>query len=487
MVGACLLVSFGFGLVVLVQEFDRDRAGVQETLRRLIGRWVKTASADYLSRTTLVDWAAAWARARPEARDEARRDLQKALDQLGQEFERQAETTPGLDVVGLELTAGTDRLASWESRRADTSDSHRVGGIPVVPASPDSPAIVLAARYRVAPEIEEGLAGMQSSYRKLLLALLGLSGYSLVCFGYMVQHARLLRERVAREAARDATLDLADRMCHELGNIVFVLSNERGNLASHLDLFDRFLAEEPEAREFAADRAGLEAGQKARFERALGRELQDRGIDPRSELQVSAAMARDVCRQVEVAAHYIAATVHELDLYLKQSSLPPSPAPVQLSACVDDALALLRPRLETADARVSRPSIDPMLMADRRLLVHALINLLKNGYEAAVGAGRVPELGVEARVHGGKVQIDVTDNGPGVPPEVQPHLFEGQHSTKGPGRGKGLAIVRESVEVQGGSIPGIETGPGGTRVRLILARAVGPSPIEQRDASERKE
>ena len=64
----------------------------------------------------------------------------------------------------------------------------------------------------------------------------------------MILQARSLSERIVREAAQAAALDLADRTCHELGNGVFVLSNERKNLTSHLDLIDRFVAEEGPAR-----------------------------------------------------------------------------------------------------------------------------------------------------------------------------------------------------------------------------------------------
>ena len=186
--------------------------------------------------------------------------------------------------------------------------------------------------------------------------MLGLSGYSLLCLGYMVLHARSLRERAAREAAREATLDLADRTCHELGNVVFVLSNERSNLADHLDLVQRFVDEEPEVLAAAGRRAGLDPAQAERLRAALRREYAARGLDPEVELRDGVALARDVCRQIAVCSEYIALTVRELDGYLKQTALPVAPEPVAVSACLDDALALLGPRLEAAGAQVERPA-----------------------------------------------------------------------------------------------------------------------------------
>ena len=150
-------------------------------------------------------------------------------------------------------------------------------------------------------------------HRRLVLAVTGLSGYSLLCLAYMVIQARSLSERAAREAAQTATLDLADRTCHELGNVAFVVANERRNLASHIELLERFVAEEPGARASALRRAGIDPAAAARFDQAIAREYADRGIDPAFELRRSAAMARDVCRQIAVCSDYITLTVREVN------------------------------------------------------------------------------------------------------------------------------------------------------------------------------
>ena len=328
----------------------------------------------------------------------------------------------------------------------------------------------------------EAVDDVETSYHRLLLALLGLSGYSLLCLGYMALYARAQRERVAREAASAATLDLADRTCHELGNVAFVVSNERRNLASHIDLLERFVAEDGRAHAEAARRAGLDLAQAARFDQALRREYAGRGIDPEFEIRVSAAIARDVCRQIAVCSDYIALTVRELDGYLKRSTLPVAVAPIALGECVDDALALLAPRLEAAGARVVRPAADasppPRVLADRRLLIHALVNLIKNAVEASAsaagtGPGAAPVVTLTARVEGATAWLGVADDGPGIPPGELRKVFESGYSTKGNGRGLGLAIVRESVSTQGGTIE-VESRLGrGTEFRIGLPVAAG--------------
>ena len=92
------------------------------------------------------------------------------------------------------------------------------------------------------------------------------------------------------------------------------------------------------------------------------------------------------------------------------------------------------------------------MRGDRRLLVHALVNLLKNALEAASAAGRTPEITVSTRVEGSTVWLEVADNGPGITEAGLNRVFGEGYTTKGPGRGRGLAIVRESISVQRGEI-----------------------------------
>jgi hypothetical protein len=318
MIGLFSVLSFGFGLLVLAREYDRLRQTGRATMHRVIEGWVRTAPVDDLG-LTLVDYAALWRRCKAPERADRLERVRQALMSLGDDFDRQADRLPLIQVVTMVLTPrGGAPLVSWRGQPGrPLSPLELEDQISVLEAGP-GPGLVLAVRYRTTPEVERAALGLESSYRRLLLALLGLSGYSLLCLVYMVLHARTLRDRVAREAAREATLDLADRTCHELGNVVFVLSNERSNLADHLDLVQRFVDEEPEILAAAARRAGLETAQAERFRAALRREHAERGLDPEVELRGGVAIARDVCRQIAVCSEYIALTVRELDGYLKQ-------------------------------------------------------------------------------------------------------------------------------------------------------------------------
>lgn len=124
------------------------------------------------------------------------------------------------------------------------------------------------------------------------------------------------------------------------------------------------------------------------------------------------------------------------------------------------------------------PSLPPVL-GNRDLLIQALLNLIKNACEA------VPEeqgevilttrflQGIRLAVRGGGARVDlplmvsVQDNGPGIPEDIQAHLFDPFVTTKASGKGLGLALVAKIVDAHGGVIE-FDSEPGKTIFRLML-------------------
>jgi signal transduction histidine kinase/ligand-binding sensor domain-containing protein len=87
-------------------------------------------------------------------------------------------------------------------------------------------------------------------------------------------------------------------------------------------------------------------------------------------------------------------------------------------------------------------------------------NLIHNSIQAMDGKG---EIEILTRRENGHVVVSITDNGPGIPPEIQPRIFEAFFTTKrqGEGSGMGLDISRKIVERHNGTI-GFESVPGKT-------------------------
>jgi PAS domain S-box-containing protein len=116
------------------------------------------------------------------------------------------------------------------------------------------------------------------------------------------------------------------------------------------------------------------------------------------------------------------------------------------------------------------------VMADRERLDQALSNLLTNSYR--YGGVNVT---IDARSTGEYVELAITDDGPGVPEELLPHLFDpfarAMSSRTIQGSGLGLAIVRRIVEAMGGEVWYEPVDGSGARFCIRLKRSDKPAEV----------
>jgi two-component system sensor histidine kinase RegB len=146
-----------------------------------------------------------------------------------------------------------------------------------------------------------------------------------------------------------------------------------------------------------------------------------------------------------------------------------APATIPASVLLDEVRSTLRPgEVERLDAR---DACGPdRLVAPRRALAGAVVNLVRNAFDASPG-GRVG-LSVTPAPDGG-VRITVEDAGPGMPTGVLARAGEPFFTTKPPGQGLGLGLflARSLADRLGGRFE-IDSTPGhGTRVSIELPRA----------------
>lgn len=108
----------------------------------------------------------------------------------------------------------------------------------------------------------------------------------------------------------------------------------------------------------------------------------------------------------------------------------------------------------------------PGFEVDKGQVQQVLLNLLNNAGEAMNRQGRIA---VRLRVAGDAAEIEVQDEGPGIPADVQARIFDPFYTTKAQGTGLGLSISRRILEAHGGSIR-FATSPKGTTFTVRLPR-----------------
>lgn len=156
---------------------------------------------------------------------------------------------------------------------------------------------------------------------------------------------------------------------------------------------------------------------------------------------------------------------------LGHGALKPRLAPQDVAEIVGLVRLRTRSVLRGHDLKVDLAPNLPLIVADGVLLEQVLVNILDN---AAKYAPEGTEIAVNARLQGIRVELSVTDRGPGIPPEDQARVFDMFYRVAGgdrqrAGTGLGLAICKGLIEAMGGTIRA-ETGwPDGNGTRIVMA------------------
>jgi signal transduction histidine kinase len=152
------------------------------------------------------------------------------------------------------------------------------------------------------------------------------------------------------------------------------------------------------------------------------------------------------------------------------------PQPTEVAPLIEDVVRTMRAQTEATSQSLTEevePGL-PLIEVEPDRIRQILVNLLTNAHEYTPEGASI---GVAARAVGAEVEISVSDNGPGIPPDQLERIFE--RFTRGDagltqrvgGTGLGLAISKSLVELHGGSIGAESTvGQGSTfHVRLPIA------------------
>ncbi len=154
----------------------------------------------------------------------------------------------------------------------------------------------------------------------------------------------------------------------------------------------------------------------------------------------------------------------------------PASAPVPLPRLLEDAV---RRAMTDASGRITvewaLEAHVPRVVADERMMRQAFLNLALNAVQAMPQGGTLRVGARRAQGSLSEVQVEFTDTGSGIPPEVRARIFEPFFTTKAKGTGLGLALVKRILESHAGRLM-LESQPGlGTTFLLFLPCEAEPA------------
>ncbi len=205
--------------------------------------------------------------------------------------------------------------------------------------------------------------------------------------------------------------------------------------------------------------------------------------NPLGVIRASASLAQEHFKQQDDAyraCEFIREETDRLDgliASLLAFARPTTPAvkPIVIDDVLSRAMRLASDELERRhiEAVLTSDNDLPAVEADADLLSQAVLDLTLNAAEAVEKDGRIA---VHASAGQGGLRVDVSDDGPGVPPELIDQIFEPFFTTKARGTGLGLAMASRIAQAHGGEIELIDNGGLGGEGRGACFRINLPAP-----------
>lgn len=158
---------------------------------------------------------------------------------------------------------------------------------------------------------------------------------------------------------------------------------------------------------------------------------------------------------MEVINERGAGLISFVETYRKLTRLPqPDKKPISVGELFEGIITLINYEPKNKQVKLEREVVPPDLeiMADKKQVTQVLINLLKNALEA-LSNNENGKIMLKAEINeNGRVQISVTDNGPGISEDVMDKIFVPFFTTKESGSGVGLSLSRQIMQLHGGSL-----------------------------------
>lgn len=129
---------------------------------------------------------------------------------------------------------------------------------------------------------------------------------------------------------------------------------------------------------------------------------------------------------------------------------PPNKTPLDLQAHLQHVVAMLQKQAQARQIQLILHATQAVMVeADQDQMTQVLVNLLMNAIQILPEGGQVT---LQLEADDARAHMTVADNGPGVPPAQQDHLFEAFFTQRAGGVGLGLAVVKQIIEAHDGTI-----------------------------------
>jgi PAS domain S-box-containing protein len=190
------------------------------------------------------------------------------------------------------------------------------------------------------------------------------------------------------------------------------------------------------------------------------------------QLEILKAKLADHTAAVKPQLDTLSSEIRRLDRVVKTFLDFTRPVELRLSETdleqmVQEVFTLAEPQARQNHVRlmIERNGPVPKLKVDRDLFKQALLNLVLNGCQAMPSGG---ELKIRPKKSERRVELEIADQGVGIPPDVQPRIFSLFFTTKPGGSGVGLAMAYRIIQLHNGSIEFASELNHGTVFRISL-------------------
>lgn len=183
------------------------------------------------------------------------------------------------------------------------------------------------------------------------------------------------------------------------------------------------------------------------------RNYYDHNGQPIPAVEVTDLMIRNTIRGLNVIEEQGKGLIRFVETYRQLTRLPtPDLKPVNIAELLKNTVLLHKSSCPKIKISMHLSNSELQILVDEKMIGQVLVNLLKNAAEALHDK---TDAAIQIKTHQNEkknTEIQIIDNGPGIPPELMNQIFVPFFTTRDKGSGIGLSLSRQIMRLHGGSL-----------------------------------